>query len=139
MGGKRKIADKDWQTDPFVLDPVERKLGPSPTREIMFSFLARDKKTALTPSELMEQTRNIRLLLGKIDFALSRWAGKDYADVLNGIDREIAKTNTANRGVRDRAEDVIRERQYETLEAKIKAVPRVGVEHVDSAERSRDG
>lgn len=140
MGGKRKPKDNEWETDPFVLNHLERKLAPSPTREIMFSFLAKDRKTALTPSELMEQTRNIRLLLGKIDFALQRWTGggEEYAKLLKGIDWEIGKTNIANRCVRDRAEDVIRERQYAALEAKIKAVPKVGLELVDSAARSRD-
>ena len=143
MGGKRKSQTREWSHDPFVLNPMEQALGPNPTREIMFAFLAKDKKTALTPAELMEQTRNIRLMLGRIDFHLSQWKPGDpnrtYADILNEIDRLIRFNNIAARQIRDRAEQVIRERQYAALEAKIRATPKFGTEHVDSATESRDG
>lgn len=143
MGGKRKPVNRNWEGDPFVLNPMEQALGPNPTREIMFAFLAKDKKTALTPAELMEQTRAIRLMLGRIDFHLSQWRPGDpnrtYADILNEIDRLIRLNNMAARQIRDRAEQVIRERQYAAIEAKIKATPAIGAEHVDSARESRDG
>lgn len=143
MGGKRKAADKDWQRDPFVLSPLDQQMAPSPTREIMFALLAKDRKTALTPGELIEQARNVRLLMGQIEFHLSQWKPGDerrpYGNVLSEIDRLIQRNNLTTRGIRDRAEQVIRERQYAALEAKIKAVPRFGAEHVDSAAASRAG
>ena len=114
---------KDPWRDPFELDPVDKKLAPNPTMEIMFAFLAADKAAALTPMDLMEQTRNLRSLCGRVDFILSRPGMKDrrYADVLNEIEREIRRNNLSTKGIRERADQAARDRRDE-------ARPKWGVE-----------
>lgn len=121
MGGKTNVIKEPW-TDPF--EGVEFEIfGQSATREIMFAFLARDKKTALTPEDLKEQARNLRFLCGRIEFLLSQWDPKKqrYWEVLSVIDREIHRNNYSTREIRARADQAARDRRDE-------ARPKWGVE-----------
>ena len=116
--------------DPFVLSEMDRKLAPSATREIMFAFLAVDKQATLTPQDLMEQTRNIRLLMGRIDFFLTQWdpkKGVSYWEILSQIDRLIQRNNIATRELRARADQAARDRRDEILDAKVRSI-RFGTE-----------
>lgn len=121
------------ERDPFDVDnPLDRALLPSATREIMFAFLSRDRTVALTPQDMLEQTRNMRSLCQKIDFLLTGWDPKrvPYWEILSRIDTAIQRHNIHTRGIRERGDQAAEERRLAQVKRRKLAAPRFGVERV---------
>lgn len=116
--------------DPFELTDFDLTLIPKPTREIMFAMLGVDKTTALTPTDIKDQVKNLRALCGQIEWELTRWDRdkERYWKCLDRIETLIRENNVMTNIIRRRADQAARDRRREMLDAKVRSIPKWGVE-----------